>query len=238
MVGCTRHNHPTSLQEKGAPVLLNHTQQMHVRNVRAANKAWRVAKTEALARAKKLAAEEIAAYQHQMDLEVRLAFEAGVPKSQIGKEGMLTSAPKTVLDSLARTAGLATATAAPLQTRQTDPLADRYQATTPADPTQPQTLTVTLDADTLEAAMIAVRVDHSARAAVARDFGGPTKFAVDRDDFGGRRFTPEPIEGVDPSGFIFALGERHPVWAWMQQSENRAEAAAWMAGRDMNEAAA
>jgi hypothetical protein len=75
-------------------------QQLHLRNVHTTNTAYRNAKRDALLRAKEIAAEEIAGYLNARNLEVRLAYEAGIPKSQIGREGMGTSDPKTVEDAL------------------------------------------------------------------------------------------------------------------------------------------
>jgi hypothetical protein len=82
---------------------LNLAQAAHVARVRAADFAWRNARFGAAARAKIVAEKEVAGFLAARDLEVRLAFEAGVPKSQIGKDGLSTTSPVTLEESLART---------------------------------------------------------------------------------------------------------------------------------------
>lgn len=82
-------------------------QDMHLANVKRADKAWRNAKSEAASRAQILAAEEIDAYASVRDREVRLALEAGVPKLRIGQYGLGTKSPSAVSESLARTERLA-----------------------------------------------------------------------------------------------------------------------------------
>ena len=86
---------------------MNEKQKMHVRRVKTANTAWRIAKADAAARARVIAEQEVEAYRNVMDLEVRQAFEAGVPKAQIRTFGLGTTNTAVLIESLARTADLA-----------------------------------------------------------------------------------------------------------------------------------
>ena len=82
---------------------LSPVQKAHLQNVSVADRAWREAKTSARLRARFLADEEVASYLAARDHEVRLAFEAGVPKIRLRLEGLGTSSPETLDGSLART---------------------------------------------------------------------------------------------------------------------------------------
>ena len=86
---------------------MNEKQEMHVRRVKTANTAWRSAKVDSAARARVIAEREVESYRNAMDLEVRQAFEAGVPKAQILSYGLATTNNATINESLARTADLA-----------------------------------------------------------------------------------------------------------------------------------
>lgn len=88
-------------------MLLTEMQKLRLANVKTANLAWRAAKREANARAKILAANEVAAFLAAQDLAVRLADDAGVPGRQIYQDGMGTSSSVALAASLARTASLA-----------------------------------------------------------------------------------------------------------------------------------
>lgn len=87
----------------GIGVIASPQQAVHLQNVKTAIDALRRAKRDAGARARLIASEEIQSYQNAADHEVRLAFEAGVPKRQLRMEGMGTSDAKTLDDSLKRT---------------------------------------------------------------------------------------------------------------------------------------
>ena len=86
--------------------LLTADQETHLKMVRAANMAWREAKTFARARAKVLAEKEVASFLVTMDTAVRNAFDAGVPKRQIQMKGLGTSDPSATTESLARSVAL------------------------------------------------------------------------------------------------------------------------------------
>ena len=81
---------------------------MHMRNLRKADQTWRTAKQGAITRARALVAQELAGYLKLRDQEVRAAFEAGIPKRQIGIEGLGSSSSTTVEEALQRTATAAT----------------------------------------------------------------------------------------------------------------------------------
>jgi hypothetical protein len=74
-----------------------------VSNVRRADADWRDAKVRGKTRARQLVEAEIAQLGDERDRRVRQAFEAGIPKSRILTEGLGTSAPISLLSSLART---------------------------------------------------------------------------------------------------------------------------------------
>lgn len=86
---------------------LNDKQAMHVRNVKIVDDQWRNAKRDAISRARTAAEKEVADYLAARDHEVRLAFEAGVPQLQISRDGLRTTSPIAVRESLARTAARA-----------------------------------------------------------------------------------------------------------------------------------
>lgn len=102
---------------------LTPTQEMHVRNVAAADSAWRSAKVSAYVEAKRIADESVAAHLAKRNALVRIAFEAGVPRQQLGKLGLHTSAPITLTQALERTEGIKVVADA----IETDPLAGRYR---------------------------------------------------------------------------------------------------------------
>lgn len=82
---------------------LDPAQQDLLSAVSTADIAWRDARRDAFARAKIIVDDEIRSYLAARDHRVRLAFEANIPKAAIGREGLHTSSPSTVNDSLART---------------------------------------------------------------------------------------------------------------------------------------
>ena len=88
-------------------MLLTSQHETHLRMVKTANAAWREAKAFAKARAKILAEKEVASFLYSMDLAVRRAHDAGVPNVQIREQGLGTTSPASVLDSLARSEGMA-----------------------------------------------------------------------------------------------------------------------------------
>ena len=85
---------------------LTDKQTIHLRRVKTANDGWRKAKMDAAAHARLIAEREVETYRNAMDLEVRQAFDAGVPKAQIRTLGMATTNNEVINDSLARTEGL------------------------------------------------------------------------------------------------------------------------------------
>lgn len=82
---------------------LTANQQVILNNLASCNLAWRSAKADAAARAKIIVEQEILAYLFEMDREVRMAVNAGIPKQRIAKEGLRTSSPNTLYESLGRT---------------------------------------------------------------------------------------------------------------------------------------
>lgn len=177
-------------------------QEMHVKNVQIASDAYKRAKAHAIERARRIAMQEISDYQAKLDLEVRLAFEAGVSKRRIGEEGMGTSAGKTVLDSLARTEESAEAIVTSF-----DPLADRYSLND-----ERTVLTVTLDGPEFDQACR----DEEWAPEEARSLGfHEAFFTVD-----GGVLTPAS------SDFMPEHGRRHPVVVWVLH--NDAEALTWL----------
>jgi hypothetical protein len=105
-------------------VIITAKHQMHMNNVRTADIAWRNAKRDAHARAKIIAAEEVASYLAARDHEIRQAVDAGVPKGRLRTKEILGSLdPKNLEDSLARTAAAANVLAGQLES---DPLAGKF----------------------------------------------------------------------------------------------------------------
>lgn len=190
---------------------LNPAQEMHLRNVKSAAVAYKNAKVGAIARAKIAADEEVENYRARMDYEVRLAFDAGVPKKQIREIGLGTSAPITLVESLSRTVTVGGS----VGVKETDPHASRYSWERVRG-----SLTVTLDGAELDAA------------ADAQDWTAPDAIAagVDRAEF-------TVNIRADRSRYVSALTDdylpeherRHPVVAWAQAPENEAEMLAWFA---------
>lgn len=85
---------------------LSTIQQAHFARVKATNDALRESKLHAKERARAIVEEEVLSHRAAVDHEVRLAFNAGVPKSRIG-QAMGTTDPGTVTASLKRTSALA-----------------------------------------------------------------------------------------------------------------------------------
>jgi len=103
---------------------LTPTQEMYLRNVKRANDQWRNAKQDAAERARIIAAQEVESFRSAMDNQIRLAFDSGVPKSQLRVLGMGTTSPLPLDESLARTAAAHKALASKLET---DPLAYQWK---------------------------------------------------------------------------------------------------------------
>ena len=66
--------------------------------------AWRMKKRDAKMEARIIVERAISATLAQRDMYVRIAIEAGIPKSQIGERGLHTTSPSAIVESLARTA--------------------------------------------------------------------------------------------------------------------------------------
>lgn len=90
---------------------LSTIQRAHFARVRTTRDALREAKLHAKERARAIVEEEVLVYRAALDHEIRLAFNAGVPKMQIGR-AMGTTDLATVRASLQRTSGLASTTEA------------------------------------------------------------------------------------------------------------------------------
>lgn len=84
--------------------LLTDSQTELLSDVTTANKTYRESKENAPQRNKQLAEQEIAAHLASLDSRVRVALDAGVPASRIHNEGMRSTAKKSLVDSLARSA--------------------------------------------------------------------------------------------------------------------------------------
>jgi hypothetical protein len=194
-------------------VILDTKKQMHLNNVRKANKAYREAKIGARALVKKRVEEELATYRSAMDMEVRLAVEAGVPKSVIAQEGMLTTNVRDVYTSLERTQHAHDALAEELER---DPLAGRYEIDYDGS------LVVTLTGQTFQEAAEAYADHEWSQTAAEADGVNSARFAI--------------AERVDGSTYLDAItpisierGGLHPVVMWMSQAQNEAEALGWLA---------
>lgn len=189
-----------------------------------ADLAWREGKTLAHARAKEIAEQEVANLLSSRDYAVRLAFEAGVPKAKIGQEGLSTRSPNTVLESLARTEDVAAAVVG----LHADPLAFRYAFTATPDGDAAGILTVSLDPSRSEA--------NAAAWAWAMEEGNwkaPATVATAHPALTYATFAPGQFGGFAPitEGWLPEHLNRHPVIVWMEQDENKAEAAAWLQGQ-------
>lgn len=192
-----------------------------VQRTKQADAAWRDGKASAHARAKEIAAQEVSSLLATRDYAVRVAFEAGVPKKQIGELGLGTTSPNTVVESLARTED----TAAAIVELHSDPLAFRY-AFKPATDAAAGILTVSLDPTRSEA--------NAAAWAWAMEEGNwkaPAAVAATHPALTSAAFAPGQFGGLVPitEGWLPEHLNRHPVIVWMEQDENKAEAAAWLA---------
>lgn len=85
------------------PRKLNTTQQNALDRVVAANIDYKRVRESAYAEARREADRRISVQQQALDLAVRSAVDAGVPKKQVHEIGMSTSNPYAVYDSLTRT---------------------------------------------------------------------------------------------------------------------------------------
>lgn len=186
-------------------------QEMHLRNVRTARNAYLVASKDSLARAREIAAREVLTFQAAMDHEVRLAFEAGVKKTPLREIGMGTKAPKTLEDSLARTAKAAVVV---VEKIETDPFAARY-----AWDEANEQLIVTLAGLDLELA--ATAQDWTAESATEAEVNF-AEFEIDHTPAG------DPILSPLEDDYLPGYGKRHPIVVWAQDADNEAEALAWV----------
>jgi hypothetical protein len=196
-------------------MILNPKQEIHLRNVRQANVAWRAAKIDAAARAKILAAQEVDGYLLAMDREVRMALEAGVPLSQIHRVGLGTTNVHTARASLARTAP---SSDNPLAERGSDPLAGRYSYDRATGE-----LTVTLAGEPFERAANELDWDITQALAV-----GLNVAVFDVDPNGSQlvpAIAPTLLHNTD---WLPQYGNRHPVIVWSSVPANAAEALGWV----------
>ena len=182
-------------------------QAAHLKRVKTTNTEWRIAKADSAARARLIAEQEVEAFRNAMDHEVRAAFEAGVPKSQIRAFGLGTTNIAALVESLERTAPAAAALADKLVT---DPLAHRYSMA------EPNILTVTLAGRELAEA---VRdAEWSGEMPSTADFQ-----VLERDD--GSPYLKAITKAHD------ALFNAHPIVAWGRA--HGTEALAWLAAREV-----
>lgn len=191
-------------------MILDEKQRAILTRIRAKRDAWKNAKVDAEQRAKAIVAEELSKYRLAMDLEVRQAVDAGIPKSRIREEGMGTKDSRTLEESLARTEAFAQAET---ERVERDPLAFRYSLTEQGD------LRVTLDGDELAAALEAqdwatLETDDYALFAVESRADGSRYL---------RTLTPD---------FLPEFGRRHPVVAWLLEPRHEAEALSWLTKQD------
>lgn len=185
-------------------VALNPTQKMHVDRVRTVRASLRDAKAYSEARAKTLVSEELAGHQAALDHEVRLAFDAGVPKLQIRRDGLGTTDSKTLEDILKRTEGAAAALAGKLEA---DPLHERY----------------TLDGDVLTITLAGQELD-AAHEAVSHYASTPTAdFEVAKRQDGSRYITNITPLAEAPTW------DEHAVVVWARNPANEREALNWVA---------
>jgi hypothetical protein len=190
-------------------VKLTPKQEMHLRNIKASDGAWRTAKRDAMVRAQIVAAQEDAQYLFARDREVRLGVDAGIPKLQIRRVGLGTSDSRTLEDSLHRTAGLAST----LEVSEvaTDPRWEPYGYVQETD-----TLSVHLDAERLSGAFSAMEVVLPPGDAVERLSLSRALFSINtRDD--GSRYIASLTERWIPQ-----LMAEHPVVNWMDSHEAEA----------------
>jgi hypothetical protein len=189
-------------------VKLNPTQTLHVERVRIVRSSLREAKTYSESRARELVTKELAGHQTALDHEVRLAFDAGVPKLQLRRDGLGTMDSKTLEDILKRTEGAAVALAGRLES---DPLAHRYSL----DGT---VLTVTLADLDLE------------RATKGRTWIGKmpdsARFQIVTRADGSQFIGPFEEQAQNDADY-----NPHPIVSWLNKRENEAEAWAWVEGQ-------
>lgn len=190
-------------------------QKLRLQNVTAADLAWRKAKADVAEIARKYAEDQIANFSYERDRAVRLAIEAGVPKRQLHSrhQGLHTTAPQAVYDSLARTEGV---TAQSIQAEESDPLADLYSITDDGN------LRVTLDAERMEEAKRLARWEGGAEIPEYADFTTILNRGVTQLD----AISPTTLENY----------ERNPIVSWAFAHE--AEALVWLAEHGGMEAAA
>lgn len=191
---------------------LNTAQQVHMKKVRAANDTFRDGKRDAAARAKIVAAEEVQSYQARLDQELRLAFDAGIPKLRLYQDGLRTKSSKGLEDSLARTAPAANALADKLER---DPLANRYRWDAAAERIV-VTLTDQAFADALKAQ------DYTLTPAAAEKAGLNTALFEVRTRADGSQFIAPETERWLPE-YLNA----HPTVSWGDRPANDAEMFAW-----------
>lgn len=195
---------------------LTPTQELHLERVRTVRASLREAKSFAEVRARAIALEEIAGHQAALDHEVRLAFNAGIAKLVIRRDGLGTQDSKTLEDILRRTAGAAAALAGKLES---DPLANRYEW-------DGNNLTATLSGLELEDAL--TEHDWNETVFAAQRLGiDKARFEVNEAD--GRKWLTvrEDAAMPDNRAFLADHGNRHPVIAWMREPNHEAEALEW-----------
>jgi hypothetical protein len=83
---------------------LESAQENLLRAVQATNAAFKTAQAEAGRSARKWAVDQVAGERAALDRAVRAAFDAGVNKFRLHREGLGTTSRKTLDDSLARSA--------------------------------------------------------------------------------------------------------------------------------------
>ena len=185
-------------------------QTMHLDNVAASDNAYRAAKRGVMARARIVAQEELSGYLAALDLQVRYALDAGVPKTRLYQEGLHTRAPATLRESLARTSQQAEA---PRAIAEVDPLAERYSFDA-----MDNLITVQLTGETLERAAF----EQDLTVAQVLEHGLDTADAsVMRRDDGSLWLKPFTALWLDK------LETSHPAVAWLMEEKNETEALNW-----------
>lgn len=191
---------------------LNTRQQVHMKNVQIANRAWRDARRDADMRAKLIAADEVSGYQAAMDNQIRVAYDSGISKLRLHTEGLFSKDSKGLEQSLKRTAPAAAALADKLIS---DPYAGRYKWDTVM-----QRIVVTLTDQAFADALKAQ--DYTMTPAAAERVGLNTALFEVRTRADGSQFIAPETERWLPE-YLNA----HPTVSWGDRAANDAEMFAW-----------
>lgn len=167
---------------------------IHLRSVYTADQAMKAARASIRAWAREQCAERVRSYQAAVDHEIRLAIDAGVPRSQILEAGLSTKSWSTLYESLARTAAVSST----IDGHKEGPQLSGPQFLRNDDGTIALLL--------LGEAFDKSEREHGWRAGEATS-KGLTTWQLDKEGY-----------SIAASDFLPDLGRRHPVGAWAMQN--------------------